>query len=226
LPDRTSALRVDCARLSSMDMGRVRAHSLATAKRLGYPHNDHLPLLEEPAELRAPSEVADRCLALTVVVARAYGWPTEQAIAWLDRERLATSLTNSEQTLVGGDPSPSLISRARESVESLWVLAWALGIGPALRFDQRCPDNLVELLPNLKRGDDVSVFRSRAPRSAAEIVEASDLAYLLHWAVVDASRQGRPIPGRVGRYVIENRRRALDWILMSDERWEDIPLDT
>ena len=192
-----------------------------------FPRSGHLPLLDEPEGLRSAEEIADRCLSLSILVAHAYGWPAEQATALLDREQLWTSLTDAEQTFLGGDHNPQSISSAQASVESLWVLTWALGIGPPLRFDQHCPDNLVNLLPDLKRGDEMSVFRASArPRSATDLIHAADLAYVLHWAVVDADLHRRSLPGWIDRYVVENRRRALDWILMPGETWEDIALDT
>jgi hypothetical protein len=210
-----------------MDMRVVRSRSLAVVRGFGYPEADHLPLLDEPDGFRPTTEIVDRCLALTILVAHAYGWSREEATARLDNERLWNSLTGSEQTLLAGHVGDSMLGGARQSVESLWILTWALGFGPTLRFDQPCPNNLVELLPDLKRGDDFSPFRAAVrPRRAADLVEAADIAYLVHWAFVDAHLKGREVAGSIDLSVIENRRRALDWILLPREKWEEISLDT
>ncbi len=62
-------------------------------------------------------------------------------------------------------------------------------------------------------------------RSDDQIVSAADLAYCLHWAIRQSELEGKRPPGKVPPYVVVERRRALEWLL-SDEDWDDVPLDT
>lgn len=99
-------------------------------------------------------------------------------------------------------------------------------MAPKLDFAKLCPDDLVTMLPNLRTADSSSSFRSRAQRrSIEELLAASDLAYCLHCALTNAVLRGEQPPGRVPGWVIIERRRALEWAL-SDEDWDEVPLDT
>lgn len=208
-----------------MDTAAIRQRSLKEAARLGYPVSAELPLSDFDVKARDVNELVDRCLVLHALIAVSYGFPRDAVRAWLGQEDLIGALSASERRyLDAGDASDDEFYRGVS--ESVWALIWALGLAPKLDFAKPCPDDLVRMLPNLKTAESSSTFRSRAEqRSTDELVAAADLAYCLHWAVTDASLRGDASPGRVPVWVVVERRRALEWVL-SDEDWDDVPLDT
>jgi len=82
------------------------------------------------------------------------------------------------------------------------------------------------MLPNLNtRESGDKIRRDASLRSTDQLVAALDLAYCLHWAVVDAELHGDELVGLYGMGVRE-RRHALEWLLNEDDEWDDVPLDT
>jgi hypothetical protein len=211
------------------DFAAVKQRSEETARRLGYPTLDSLPLIwgkDEPLpQMRSTEAVADRTLALGVVIASTFGLPLERARELVNRERLEASLAATEREYVAG--REELGTELQVRIEALWALVWALGLVPDLDFTDYCGDNLVRLLPDLKVGEPLGPFRQRTDlRPVEEILEAADLAFRLHWAVADAALHGREPPGKVMPYVVVERRHALDWIFDPEADWDEMSLDT
>ena len=111
-------------------------------------------------------------------------------------------------------------------VDALWVLAWSVHIHDQLDFGEDIPDHFVKMLPDLHAMESTHAIReSTRLRARPEILQMADLAYCLHWAIVDASINHRPNPGRVHVYSVIMRRRALEWLLSTDD-WEHVQMDT
>lgn len=205
---------------------RIRARSLKQAQRLGYAINRNLPSIDPPRSRRSVDEVADRLCSLHVVVSCAYGFQRAAAWSWLQREDLVGALSPCERAYLECMEDPESDARLKWQVEALWALSWAAGVQDELDFALHCADDLVHRLPDLRTGAPTAPFRaSLALRRPKELLRAADLAYCLHWAVVDAHLHGRPIPGAVEAGVVLERRRALEW-LIGDDAWDDVQLDT
>jgi hypothetical protein len=216
-------------RLSLSDLSSIKAKSEAEARRLGYPTLDSLPFIVDEGDvtLRSTEEVVDRALVMNVVTWRTYDMPQELARELLEKENLQASLSGLETRYLAGEDDDAAYE-FYGNVEAKWALVWALSFIPTLDFAEYCGDNLVSILPDLREIRDFGAFRAAAElRDPLEIVQAADLAYRLHWAVVEASLTGRPTPGAVEGYVIESRRHALDWIVRTDESdFHEMSLDT
>jgi hypothetical protein len=207
-----------------MDLDVIREQSLKTACRIGVTVSEALPLLDKAQTTKATNEIISRLLCLHATAACAHGFDRGKARAWLEQELLSGELTAAErQFLEGSQGDPD---RFKVQVEGMWALAWALGIVPRLDFDKGCDDSFVTMLPNLKVGEKSDTLRSKVKlRSIDEVFSACDLAYCLHWAVRQAYLSGGGSAGKVPPYVIEERRRALEWLL-SSEQWDEVALDT
>lgn len=205
-----------------MDMGKIRAASLKKARRLGYATNPELPLLDADLRARPQDQVVRRCLARFVTVAVAYGFDRGAAWRWLEREGLAEDLAPSEREFLEADDGDGPTA----GVESLWAMCWALGMERTLDFGDYCGDHLVELFPDIKQDAIAGPFVARSRlRKVKELAQALDLAYCVHWSLVEASLRGGRLPGPVEPYVVIERRHALEWILGEDD-WDDVSLDT
>ena len=118
------------------------------------------------------------------------------------------------------------VATRRTDSSRLNAFAWALGFVGSLHFDSCCDDSLITCFPDLKNDGSSDDYKAHAKtRSIDQIVSACDLAYCLHWAVADANLRSKPIPGHVDAHIIVERRRALEWMLSSDD-WDDVSLDT
>ncbi|MBI3910551.1 MAG: DUF4272 domain-containing protein [Armatimonadetes bacterium] len=206
-----------------MDTKVILQKSQQAARQAGFPDPAPLPLLEGDLQPRGLEDVISRCLCLHAVAAVSFGFDRRRALDWLEREELVSQLTPLEAAFIHGRGSAE---RFQVQVEALWALAWALAIVPRLDFGTVCSDDFVEMLPDLKAGAGGGSLRKQARlRPLIELVEALDLAYCLHWGIREAELRRKRAPGRVAPYVVEERRRALEWLL-SDQEWDEVQLDT
>jgi hypothetical protein len=220
------------------DPHRVRAVSLDTLRRLSLPVPPaSFPLVWEPGdsvELRPLVDLESRTAILNVVLARCFGMPGDQAMAWLLDARLLGSLTKPEWTFVSsgeGDHRSFALH-----LEALYALAWLVGLVPSLDPKEPAPETLVPQLPQLPRKESYAVWRSRtlpAARPAPEAAAALDLFYCLDWAYLEAERQHIRLPGLIDSNAIGQRRWALEWAVVlrgpyhgQPCGWEEVDLST
>lgn len=208
-----------------MSLREIRQSSEQTAEALGYPINPNLPLLDSIERLRLKDELVNRTLCLYACVACSYGFQKDKAVEWLKQEGVYDYLANSEVRYLR-EKSDKNTPLFQWQVESLWAMTWIASYHDKLDFSDSCPDDFIALFPDLKEGAPAIEFKEAAvTRKVEEVVAALDLAYCLHWAVRDAELNGRPVPGKVPPLVIRERRRALEWVISSED-WDDIVLDT
>ena len=207
-----------------MNLQSIRKKSLNSAEKLGYEINTALPLLDDCIKLRPQEEIVGRSLALFVVVACSYGFDKSLAIQWMEQEGLIDFLSDSERSFL--NDGKGHISFFQSQVEGLNAFAWALGFVKSMPFDSTCDNCLIRRFPDIKNDKGSSEYKTQsAVRSIAQIMSACDLAYCLHWAIVNAEVNDQDLHGVVGRHVIIERRRALEWMLCTDG-WDEISLDT
>jgi len=207
-----------------MDTKRIRSESIRKASELGVAVSVSLPHLDTDLATRSLDDAIGRLLAMNVVAAAAYGFDRPKALAWLQAEGLTDLLTEPERRFLterGGAAEPF-----QNQVEGMWALAWAIGLVDELNFAKDCEGRFAAMLPNLKQAEPSLGLRQRSKlRRPEEIAAACDLAYCLHWALTQARVDGRPLPIHLKPRLVIERRRALEWLL-STEEWDDISLDT
>jgi hypothetical protein len=220
---------------ANLDPFDVRAHSVISLESLGFPGLPaHYPVLFEPEEdirLRTAEEIRARAAALNVVVNRAMRMPPKLAVSWAETNALLESFTGAEWEFVS---QPGDDRRFAPRIEALWALSWSLGIGEHLDPARYCGETLAASLPDLKRNEPyVDWVKRTAVREPVvdQMVQALDLYFCLHWGVADAKLRHQRTPGVVEGYVIEQRRWALEWVVLkpeddSSEDWEEIDLST
>lgn len=200
-----------------------RARSLTLVQRLSLPVPSHLPAID-PGVLRDSEEVMSRLLCAHAAAAASYGFDRQKASGWLEEEDVVDQLTEAESRFLSGDSDAAVF---QERVEAMWALAWALGLTASLAPETPCDSSFARMLPDLLKLESSNAVRTRVrPRDVAEIEEAQDLYYCTHWGVRELTLKGQapPIP-TMAQWVIEERRRALEWLLSASE-WEEPDLST
>lgn len=219
----------------NLDPLDVRAHSVVSLEGLGFPVlPPHYPVLFEPKEdirLRTAEEIGARAAALNVVVNRAMRMPPEVAVSWAEANGLVGSFTGAEWEFAS---QPGDDRRFAPRIEALWALSWSVGIGEHLDPARYCGETLAASLPDLRRNEPYLDWLKRTSFREPvldQMIQALDLYFCLHWGIADTTLRHQRTPGVVEGYVIEQRRWALEWVVLkpeddAGEDWEKIDLST
>ena len=189
--------------------------------------------IEAEVELRPTEEVAQRALALFVVALRAesLGVGKEIPIAEFKRNRPLAfgALTRKETSFLNAAaPDQQQIANFAWRYEALFLLQWALGLMPDLRY----PSSICDVRAVARTMLDVSeddVLAGAQLRPTATLLDALDLHFRLHWAVRQARLDGNAKdalqdldPG-----VVLERHYALNWLVrFEDADWDDVDTPT
>lgn len=206
---------------------KARSIEILRSERVKY--IDHLPVIETEAESlrRNEEDIVRRTIALVIVAVK--GETGDHALAQTLVEQYAAEgyFTPAEQAFMD-DPEPS----DQDMVQFVWryeavhVLLWVLGIYEDLGHPNQITD--VPLLATTLRELGPEGLRAKARlRPQSEILDAADLIYRYHWAVVDARVTGGPVPPSLDPGVVYERHYTLNWLIgYSDQDWDDISTDT
>lgn len=165
--------------------------------------------------------VEDMALILSVFLACRFRYPKAEGVEWLTRENILDAVPHKQHKFLHSSRKwTNLMDR---SEESLWALVWALGFVEELDFRYACGDQLVHLMPDLKKKEPSTAWRAAARLLPfEEILLACDLAYCIH-----ADKRQRPygFPSvNPGLDASTPRLHALVWMLCAEE-WERINLN-
>jgi Domain of unknown function (DUF4272) len=203
--------------------------SIAILKAENVPFINHLRLIETEADStrRATDQVATRAMALCIVAVKGEGVEQEVIDSLIKEYQLESAFTPKEQEFIF-DPDPTQHDRIQFAwrYECYYVMLWALGyISKLERPDTICdvPTAVSFLRDNGREG-----FLKKAElRSQAEILDAADLIYRYHWAVVDARINRRKTPAGLDGGIVMERHHALNWLMgYMDQEWDDLSTDT
>jgi len=199
-------------------------------KSLGVPVNPHLPLVEAESEvrLREPKEVAKRVNILHALAAVAHQADRKRTTLWLKREGLWESVSPEEKDFFESEnPTQQASVAASWRAESLWTLLWALGKTDQLDLPKEMCDTelILQIVPALESSS-TAFINEAALRSLPEILDAADLIYRIHWAVVDARLNSLETPGGFHPGIVYERHYALNWLVWYADEWDDVTTDT
>ncbi len=216
--------------MQSQDSAAARkARSIKILNSENVPFIDHLPMIESETDSlrRTTEEVANRAMALCIVAVKGEG--LEQGIIdnLVTHFQLAEAFTPNESKFIK-EPTPSQHDRVQFGwqYECYWVMLWALQFIEELKRPDTVCDvpHAVTLLQNSGR----ETFLQQADlRSQSELLDAADLIYRYHWAVVDARLKGKDSPAGLDPGVVLERHYALNWLVgYMNQDWDDISTDT
>jgi hypothetical protein len=107
-------------------------------------------------------------------------------------------------------------------VECMQALGWCLGLVNLDPF-AGCDDNLASHFPR-PFTDPLDFIANAKLRPFPELYQQADLHYRLHWLARDARLNGYDSPVKEG--VIQERRKAIDWVVGVEADWDEMPMDT
>jgi hypothetical protein len=218
------------ARQEASDEAQARKdRSVALLKAEEVPVIEELPVIATEAEStrRTTEEVALRAMALCLVATKGKGMP-QTVIDELAKEyEIDSALTPKEKEFIA-NPNPTEQQRIEAAwrYESYWVMLWALGFVDKLERPDKICD--VDLAVSFLQENGRDGFLKKAKlRPQSEILDAADLIYRYHWAVVDANFNGREAPAGLDPGVVWERHYALNWLIgYKDQEWDDVTTDT
>jgi hypothetical protein len=203
--------------------------SIAILKADKVPFIEHLPLIETEAEStrRTTEQVATRAMALCIVAVKGEGLEQEIIDKLVEDYKLATAFTPKEKEFIN-NPNPTQHDRVQFAwrYECYWVMLWALGyIDELERPDKIC--DVKRAVSFLRENGRDGFLKKANLRPQSEILDAADLIYRYHWAVVDARVNNREAPAALDGGIVMERHHALNWLMgYMDQEWDDVSTDT
>jgi hypothetical protein len=209
---------------------KAATEALLAARDL-HPADTLPPLVAEPElRLRPVAEVGSRAVALLAVALRAESLAAGKAVPLAELERklpgvlqalspLETAFMQAEQ------PETADLTAFSWRYESLLTLEWALGLAELPWPDGPC-DAAATSRTLLERAEEAVGAKARL-RPAAEILDALDLHYRLHWLVRQSRIDGKPLPAGIDAGVVSERHHALNWLTrFEDSDWDQTDTPT
>ncbi|MFM7977574.1 MAG: DUF4272 domain-containing protein [Pirellula sp.] len=203
--------------------------SITILKAEKVPFIEHLPPIETEADStrRTTEQVANRAMALCIVAVKGEGLEQEFIDKLIEKYALASAFTPEEKEFIS-NPKPTQHDRVQFAwrYECFWVMLWALGYIDELgRPDTICD---VKRAVSILRVNGRDGFLKNAKlRPQSELLDAADLIYRYHWAVVDARVNQRDAPAGLDGGIVMERHHALNWLIgYMDQDWDDVSTDT
>ncbi len=181
--------------------------------------------------LRDTSAITARCLALLACAVRAESLASgdalsaDQALARLPGATFAMS-PRERAFFEAEAPEPQEVTNHVWRYESLATLLWSVGALSELPMPTGLCD--VPTIARLVLADRGAAFAAAAVlRPPADLLDALDLHYRLHWATTSARTKGAPAPAGLDPGVVHERHYALNWLTcFQGAEWDDVDTPT
>lgn len=206
-----------------------KARSIAQIAENGILYSENLPVIVDESEAlrRSDREVAARALAVMITAVKGETNNqslTEAVIADYDAADLFTDFERA--FIESSNPPQDMNVQMSWRYESVAVLLWSIGVIEELPE----PDQIIDaaLLGNVFHALGAEgLYKTARLRPLSEILDATDMAYRLHWAVVDARVNGAPPPERVSPGIAYERHYAFNWLIgYAGLEWDNMATDT
>ncbi len=210
---------------------KARTEDLLANRALNVPGSLPPVIAECEAVLRPTAAVAERIMALFAVAVRAESVASKSPMPSdeiLQRLGLAESALTPAEHMFIVDRMPTHKDTVKFGwyYECAYTLAWAVGVIDKLPFPSAICD--VELIAQklLKLGAG-GINETATLRPTAEVLDCLDLHLRLHWIARQAQVDKKNVPGGLEPGVIQERHRALNWLVQFEgAQWDDVDTPT
>jgi uncharacterized protein DUF4272 len=205
-----------------------KGRSTAIVKSMGLPWIDHLPLLEDEAEIepRTRDEVAGRCLATEFCAVKGES-NDQKLVEHVVQVYSAKAFFSPDERAFFENARTSPQDRANFAwrYECVHVFLWALGYLSVLDPPNQIADVRKEAGIIRDKGPD-GFARDAQLRPLRELLDQADLYYRIHWAVTELRLAGKKSE-KANEEIVMERHRALNWLIRyMDQPWDDVTTDT
>lgn len=206
-----------------------KARSIAVLKARNIPFIERLPAIADTDQSLRRNEgvIVERLIALAIVAVKGETGDHKLGQDLLEQFQAREFLTPVELDFMN-NPTPSEHDMIQFvwRYESAWVMLWALGFRDTLGPEDQIAD--VPWMADLLLNEGTAGLMEKAQlRSQAEILDATDLIYRMHWAVTDTRINGAIMPGGLDRSIVYERHYSLNWLIgYAGLAWDDMATDT
>ncbi|MCA9890674.1 MAG: DUF4272 domain-containing protein [Anaerolineae bacterium] len=205
-----------------------KTRSLKTLQKQGVPYIEHLPPIADASQttLRSVEAIAERIMALLLISQRANGGTVTTFQEQMQRLGLQDALTPEEKRFAQDmDPEEYMFAMYGARHESAYALLWSLGYVEELGKPVHRADS--GLLNDAYHQSVDSLIAQANLRDISTILDEADLIYRYHWALVDAELYDTAKPEGLLVTVVEERHRALNWLIgYQNQDWDEVTTDT
>ncbi|MEC8325044.1 MAG: DUF4272 domain-containing protein [Pseudomonadota bacterium] len=206
---------------------KVRQHTVQRLRELEVPLHPHLPFIDGRLK-RTPVEIAERIVGLYAMLGIGRDADPDLLWNWMEENGFLSFLSDAEMEIMQKEKfTEANINICSWKQESLFVLGWFVNIESdmGLPSEESDLDELFTMIPpEVEFQTMIDSFRLKSEES---LLETLDFYYCLHAAIKhpelwESEKQMR----NVKFAAVEERRRALEWLVSADNNWDNITLDT
>lgn len=206
-----------------------KKRSIDLLKKARIPTIEHLPTIIDSENYvpRSIEEILQRALGCWLIAKRAEGMSRAEFEERLMQYQLAEAITPDERDFADSDePIEQDVIKFSGRLEACWVLLWTLGhIRELGKPDQFCNVDLIDKIIETRSLE--TLLMETELRPAEAILDAADLIYRYHWAVIDAELYGKEPPAKLEPTVVYQRHYALNWLIgHRGQTWDEVTTDT
>ncbi|WP_447640309.1 MULTISPECIES: DUF4272 domain-containing protein [Chitinophagaceae] len=214
--------------MTELEKQEIKYNNESLIEKRGFRFNPWLPMIEEP-HIRTLDDIKGRMAVMNALINISFEAPIPVIKDWLEQYDLSKYLSNWEKEILektNKELSHRETNTLRWYLEALWAFMWATAMIDELDERKWCGDNMVELLPNLEQNEDNAKLEAITTlKPAKELYKMLDYYYRLHWYCVDERINGHEVKN-TNEGLIYERRKALEWLLNTENNWDDIEMGT
>ncbi|WP_121614215.1 DUF4272 domain-containing protein [Mesobacillus foraminis] len=212
----------------ALNFFQIKGKSEKIIKKYGAKINPNLPIIDYQG-VRNSDDIIKRVTIMAGMVYIAHQAPPFVIKRWIEEQGLYQYVTGFEKGILEKGErkvTSTEVKRLKWYIESLWALVWVLGINNTFHFNEPVGDNLIQMVPDVRKKQDFSTLIAKTfMRNDKEIYEQVDLYYRLHWYLVGERLKGIK-QTKFDEGTIMERRKALEWVVNPIENWDEIDLST
>jgi hypothetical protein len=205
----------------------IRLTTTERLKEYGVPLHPNLPLVDGRFK-RELTDIGKRIVGLYAMLGLAREADPDLLWNWMEENDFLDFLTEKEMNILQQEKfKESDINICSWKQESLFILGWFTNLESEIGFPDSESDldqMFTKIPPEMSFDEMIASF---SPRSEEELILELDFYYCIHAAIKQPDLwKGKNVLEKVKFAAVEERRRSLEWLVASDQNWDNVTLDT